>query len=200
MRTYDAFADATKRGIEVQYLPISTARMVWLPDVDGIVISSHAESVRERRDILAHALAHADIEDSKLMRKFRVGRATSEQVETRVRRIAARRLIHSENLQEALLHSNSAIEIAHYFDVEIGTLADRMRDLSMREFRLFGRLAARVEWPRSSHHPAEQNCGLGCAKEASRPRIAVTHAAMSLSSRAVAVVGAAAAAIGLIAT
>ncbi len=197
MRAYDAFADAAARGIEVQYLPITTTRIVWLPDVNGVVISSHVDTVRERRDLLAHAIAHADIEDSKMMRKFRSGTATRDQVERRVRRIAARRLIHSENLHEALRLSTSAIDIADHFDVPIGTLADRMRDLSMRELRSFGDAAAKLEWPKSSHSPAEENCGLGCAREGTRRRVAMANAASALSHHA-ARVGTVAAAIGLI--
>ncbi|WP_032381044.1 ImmA/IrrE family metallo-endopeptidase [Rhodococcoides fascians] len=194
MRTYDAFADALNRGIHVEYLDIESAKLLWLPESHAIVISSHVDTMRERRDLVAHAIAHADIEKSQTMRKYRAGRGCEATIERRVRRIASRRLIHTESLAEVLTLTRSATEVADLFDVTIATLADRIRDMTARESRLFGRLARQLAWPNYSHTPAETTCGIGHRGQ-SRVVEAVSSASARAACHPLAQIGIAAAAI-----
>jgi hypothetical protein len=163
LRKYDSYSDAITRGLDVGILPIEAASFVHLPQDNTIILTSHITDPQRRHDMLAYALAWADIEDTRLMRRYRAGRASGEALTRRARRIASRRLIHTEDLDLVLRKSRSAEDICEVLDVCLEVLADRLRDMTIREVRQFGRQARQLYWPAHTFIRTEHTIGIGPA-------------------------------------
>jgi len=116
-RRYDPHRHAEELGITVHYRRLRTANGLYLPDQRVIFIQPRLHRVHER-SVLAHEIVHAEFED--------VGR--NELQERRADRIAARRLIHGDDLRAVTPLSDDPGVWALELDV-----TDHMLDVWLRD-------------------------------------------------------------------
>ena len=191
--SYDPYADAIAKGITVGFLPIDTAHGTWLPRERTIILSTRITDPAERRSILTHMIAHADLEGSSLMRRYRKGCVSMMKVERKVRREASRRLVTLPALAEALntCESAHAEDVAAALNITVRKLACRVRATTPREMITVGAQLALLEWPTLS--PADtQICVIGNPGQVIEPTLAgvakvFTHAGIFAIAAAIAI-------------
>ena len=152
-RRYDAYKDAKKLGITVEFVKFSLfdkpgMNGLYLPHDDVIFINSDLDE-NGRHDELAHQLAHRCYHKS--------GRVIDE---ARIREETAHRLIPVKPLIaviEAVLEEEkagaptpqTAVEIADRLGSHVSTVRDRLRFCSLRELAgELGALYSRIPWPK----------------------------------------------------
>lgn len=119
--TYSPWDDAARRHphVHIEWHPLLPAHAAWVPAHDVILVDESI-SRTERRCALAHELAHIDTGDEPTDLCFFARRQ-----ETAADQLAARRLIHPDDLAAAVRWCHDPRELAEYLDVTLNVLALR---------------------------------------------------------------------------
>lgn len=155
---YDARIHAAKLDITIGVLGFEEPIVVWEPEFRAIMISADL-SARDRREGLAHAVAHAQLEHSEVVRRARMGRESRLTAELRVYETACRNLIPIGELKEALSRYTTVEAVADRLQVNPDTVRHRLRTLSRQERRLLPADAVnRLDWSDAGNYPLPLSC------------------------------------------
>ncbi|GAB2648406.1 ImmA/IrrE family metallo-endopeptidase [Nocardia goodfellowii] len=155
---YDARTHAAKLDITIADLAFDSEIVIWDPEHRAIMITAELSAV-DRREGLAHAMAHAQLEHTETVRKARMGRESRLITELRVYETACRNLIPIEELKVALARYRGIEEAAEWLQVNPDTVRYRLRSLSRSERRdLPADNVNRLNWSEVGDDPIPISC------------------------------------------
>ncbi|GAB4582287.1 ImmA/IrrE family metallo-endopeptidase [Nocardia sp. IFM 10818] len=155
---YDARTHAAKLDIRIDALPFQASIVIWEPTYRAIMLSAELPAV-DRREALAHALAHAQLEHSEVVRRARMRRESRLAAELGVYDLACRNLIPIGDLGEALARYTRIEDIADHLRVNPDTVRHRLRRLSRAERRTLPAEAVdRLDWTEAGGYPLPVSC------------------------------------------
>ncbi|MEO3851722.1 ImmA/IrrE family metallo-endopeptidase [Streptomyces sp. B8F3] len=113
---YDPWQAADTLGLTIRYAPLRDCLGCWVPPDRLIVLATRLTHVQER-DTLAHEVEHALKHDTDCRYAGAAGRLWSRRQEARADEAAARKLIPTVDLEDALNWATSREEAAHELGV-----------------------------------------------------------------------------------
>ncbi|PXX52649.1 uncharacterized protein DUF955 [Nocardia tenerifensis] len=157
-RRYDARVQAAKLDVTIGHVGFEAPIVIWQPEFRAILVTADLSAV-DRREALAHALAHVQLEHSETVRKARAGRESRQRVELRVYELACRNLIPVADLREALARYTSVEDVAVWLEVNPDTVRYRLQHLSRSERRaLPPDIMNRLDWYADAKYPLPVSC------------------------------------------
>ncbi|MDT9662682.1 ImmA/IrrE family metallo-endopeptidase [Rhodococcus qingshengii] len=157
-KRYDARVQAAKLDITIGHVGFAAPIVIWQPKSRAILVTADLTTV-DRREALAHALAHAQLEHSETVRKARAGRESRQRVELRVYELACRNLIPIADLREALARYTSVEDVADWLQVSPDTVCYRLHHLSRKERRVLPPgIVDRLDWYADAKYPLPVSC------------------------------------------
>ncbi|MEV0249532.1 ImmA/IrrE family metallo-endopeptidase [Nocardia sp. NPDC050712] len=155
---YDARTHAAKLDITIADLAFDSEIVIWDPEHRAIMITAELSAL-DRREGLAHAMAHAQLEHTETVRKARMGRESRLSTELRVYEAACRNLIPVEELKVALSRYRGIEEAAEWLQVNPDTVRYRLRSLSRIERReIPADNVNRLNWADAGADPMPLSC------------------------------------------
>jgi Zn-dependent peptidase ImmA (M78 family) len=150
---YSPWADLESRAhltFGVTRLPWGEAW--WMRDIQSITLDDRLQ--RLRRDWrLAHELVHDDFNDDSCALVGPDGKRLARRIETRCDRVAAERLIHFDDLYEALRrHPFDPAMVATHLDRDVDALKVRLKNMSREDKELMEKRLVVVGAIRSDNH------------------------------------------------
>ncbi|MFC9994558.1 ImmA/IrrE family metallo-endopeptidase [Nocardia sp. NPDC127526] len=157
-RGYDARTHAAKLDITIDALGFEASIVIWEPEYRAIMISAELSAI-DRREALAHAVAHAQLEHTEVVRQARMGRESRLAAELRVYELACRNLIPVGALGEALSRYTQVEDVADRLQVNPDTVRYRLRTLSRAERRALPvDTVNRLDWTEAGDYPLPISC------------------------------------------
>ncbi|WP_067532135.1 ImmA/IrrE family metallo-endopeptidase [Nocardia crassostreae] len=157
-KRYDARTHAAKLDLTIGVLPFEARIVIWEPRRRAVMIAADLTAV-DRREGLAHAIAHAQLEHSEVVRRTRMGRESRLAAELRVYEVACRNLIPVDALREALARYTRVEDAADLLQVNPDTVRHRLRTLSRAERRaLPADMVDRLDWSDAGDYPLPISC------------------------------------------
>jgi hypothetical protein len=157
-RKYDARIHAAKLDITIGVLGFEASIVIWEPEYRAVMISADL-SARDRREGLAHAIAHAQLEHSDTVRRARMGRESRLAAELRVYAAACRNLIPVGDLKDAISRYTRIEDAADWLNVNPDTVRYRLRSLSRMERRVLPADSVnRLDWSEAGDYPLPLSC------------------------------------------
>ncbi|QCQ89975.1 ImmA/IrrE family metallo-endopeptidase [Rhodococcus sp. SGAir0479] len=157
-KRYDARVQAATLGVTIGHVGFAAPIVIWQPKFRAILVTADLTTV-DRREALAHALAHAQLEHSETVRKARAGRESRQRVELRVYELACRNLIPIAHLRDALARYTSVEDVAGWLQVNPDTVRYRLQYLSHTERRvLTPDIVNRLDWYADAKYPLPVTC------------------------------------------
>ncbi|MEU8895503.1 ImmA/IrrE family metallo-endopeptidase [Nocardia sp. NPDC048505] len=155
---YDARTHAAKLDITIADLAFDSEIVIWDPEHRAIMITAELSAV-DRREGLAHAVAHAQLEHTESVRKARMGRESRLSTELCVYEVACRNLVPVDELKVALSRYRGIEEAAEWLQVNPDTVRYRLRTLSRSERReIPADNVNRLNWSEVGEDPLPVSC------------------------------------------
>ncbi|MFD7843981.1 ImmA/IrrE family metallo-endopeptidase [Nocardia sp. NPDC059764] len=157
-RKYDARIHAAKLDITIGVLGFDAPIVIWEPEYRAVMVSAELSAL-DRREALAHAIAHAQLEHTETVRRARTGRESRLATELRVHELACRNLIPIGDLKEALARCTRIDEAAERLHVNPDTVRHRLRTLSRMERHVLpADTVNRLDWSQAGDYPLPVSC------------------------------------------
>lgn len=126
---YSPWEDAAQRypHIHIGRVDLRPARGAWIA-AERVILLERTLGRAERNTVLAHEIAHVDLDHAKTGRKW-----FDRRMERDADDLAARRLVDLERLADVLRWALCPEEVAHELDVTVDVVRRRIRSLTVQE-------------------------------------------------------------------